>query len=111
MFIFVTLFVLTPMLETLTRGTSEDSIWALSAVLFLANLTFHVYNSDSTNNIKHYGSLSTNAAIFASVALASKLETRQKPETRTIIETRRTCTNMHVFGSCRSLSSGLRSFL
>lgn len=69
------------MLSTLTLTTTKDTIWALSTILFIANLAFHNYDSDSRGSIKHPGSLSTNAVIFASVVLASRLET-----------------NLHVFG-------------
>ncbi|KAG9320019.1 hypothetical protein KVV02_002071 [Mortierella alpina] len=79
--IFLTLLVLTPILQTLTLDTTEDTVWALSAFLFLVNLAFHDFDSDSRVNIRHPGSLSTNAAIFASAVLASKL-----------------ATHMHVFG-------------
>ncbi|CAO3568826.1 unnamed protein product [Mortierella alpina] len=74
-FVFLTLLGLTPMLRDLTLVRNDDTVWALSTVLFLANLAFHDYDSDLKSNIKHPGSLSTNAAIFASVVLASKLET------------------------------------
>ncbi|KAJ3195404.1 hypothetical protein HK101_000310 [Irineochytrium annulatum] len=36
---------LTPMLRTLTKDTSSDTIWALSSLLFMANLLFHDYES------------------------------------------------------------------
>ncbi|KAG0025268.1 hypothetical protein BGZ82_010128 [Podila clonocystis] len=72
---------LTPILKTLTEKTSEDTIWALTVILFLANLAFHDYGSGNRRNIKYPGSLSTNAAIFASVVLASRFKT-----------------NLHVFG-------------
>ncbi|KAK3847414.1 MAG: phosphatidylinositol N-acetylglucosaminyltransferase subunit C [Linnemannia gamsii] len=78
---FLTLLGLTPILKTLTEKTSEDTIWALTVILFLANLAFHDYGSGNQRNIKYPGSLSTNAAIFASVVLASRFKT-----------------NMHVFG-------------
>ncbi|KAF9570871.1 hypothetical protein EC968_001310 [Mortierella alpina] len=78
---FLTLLGLTPILKTLTVTTSPDTIWALTVILFLANLSFHDYGSDNRRNIKYPGSLSTNAAIFASVVLASRFET-----------------NLHVFG-------------
>ncbi|KAG0019368.1 hypothetical protein BGZ80_005926 [Entomortierella chlamydospora] len=78
---FLTLLGLTPILKTLTEKTSEDTIWALTVILFLANLAFHDYGSGNRRNIKYPGSLSTNAAIFASVVLASRLKT-----------------NLHVFG-------------
>ncbi|KAF9161635.1 hypothetical protein DFQ26_004363 [Actinomortierella ambigua] len=72
---FLTLLGLTPILKTLTEKTSEDTIWALTVILFLANLAFHDYGSGNRKNIKYPGSLSTNAAIFASVVLASRFKT------------------------------------
>jgi len=78
---FLTLLGLTPILKTLTEETSKDTIWALTVILFLANLAFHDYGSGNRRNIKYPGSLSTNAAIFASVVLASRFKT-----------------NLHVFG-------------
>ncbi|CAG8517455.1 phosphatidylinositol N-acetylglucosaminyltransferase [Gigaspora margarita] len=71
---FVTLLGLSPILKTLTKDTSSDTIWALTVILFLANMLFHDYGSENRTNIKFPGSLSTNAAIFASVLLASRLE-------------------------------------
>ncbi|CAG8532989.1 4648_t:CDS:2, partial [Racocetra persica] len=71
---FVTLLGLSPILKTLTKDTSSDTIWALTVILFLANMLFHDYGSENRTNIKFPGSVSTNAAIFASVLLASRLE-------------------------------------
>jgi len=68
-------------LKKLTRPITDDTICALTVVLFLANLAFHEYGSDIRRNIKYPDSLSINAAIFASVVLVSRLET-----------------NLHVFG-------------
>ncbi|KAG9286701.1 hypothetical protein G9A89_012251 [Geosiphon pyriformis] len=70
---FATLLGLSPILKTLTKDTSSDTIWALTVILFLANMLFHDYGSGNRTNIKFPGSLSTNAAIFASVLLASRL--------------------------------------
>ncbi|RHZ61255.1 hypothetical protein Glove_349g102 [Diversispora epigaea] len=69
---FAALLGLSPILKTLTRTISDDTIWALTVILFLANMLFHDYGSDNRTNIKFPGSLSTNAAIFASVLLASR---------------------------------------
>ncbi|CAB4389669.1 phosphatidylinositol N-acetylglucosaminyltransferase [Rhizophagus irregularis] len=70
---FATLLCLSPILKTLTKDTSSDTIWALTVILFLANMLFHDYGSENRTNIKFPGSLSTNAAIFSSVLLASRL--------------------------------------
>lgn len=77
---FMTLLGVSPILKTLTKDTSSDSIWALTVCLFLANLLFHDYGSSNRTNITFPGSFSLNAAIFASVLLASRLSS-----------------NMHVF--------------
>ncbi|KAI9268439.1 phosphatidylinositol N-acetylglucosaminyltransferase subunit C [Helicostylum pulchrum] len=73
-FFFITLLGLSPILKTLTSQTSDDTIWALTVCCFLANVLFHDYTTQA-NSIKIPGSLSTNAAIFASVLLASRLDT------------------------------------
>ncbi|RCH85134.1 hypothetical protein CU098_007506 [Rhizopus stolonifer] len=73
-FFFITLLGLSPILKTLTSQISHDTIWALTVICFLINVLFHDYNTQ-TNAIKITGSLSTNAAIFASVLLASRLKT------------------------------------
>ncbi|KAI8979330.1 phosphatidylinositol N-acetylglucosaminyltransferase subunit C [Mycotypha africana] len=97
-FFFITLLGLSPILKTLTSQISDDTIWALTVICFLINVLFHDYKTSTTNTMKggrckreflahnflHYktaslnripGSLSTNAAIFASVLLASRLDT------------------------------------
>ncbi|KAI9474165.1 MAG: phosphatidylinositol N-acetylglucosaminyltransferase subunit C [Benjaminiella poitrasii] len=75
-FFFITLLGLSPILKTLTSQISDDTIWALTVCCFLANILFHDYHAPQPNhNIKIPGSLSTNAAIFASVLLASRLNT------------------------------------
>ncbi|EPB90582.1 hypothetical protein HMPREF1544_02643 [Mucor circinelloides 1006PhL] len=73
-FFFITLLGLSPILKTLTSQTSDDTIWALTVCCFLANVLFHDYKTQA-KSIKIPGSLSTNAAIFASVLLASRLDT------------------------------------
>ncbi|CDS13237.1 hypothetical protein LRAMOSA05415 [Lichtheimia ramosa] len=74
-FFFATLLGLSPILKTLTSQTSDDTIWALTVCCFLANVLFHDYGSQSRARVKIPGSLSTNAAIFASVLLASRFDT------------------------------------
>ncbi|OBZ83125.1 Phosphatidylinositol N-acetylglucosaminyltransferase GPI2 subunit [Choanephora cucurbitarum] len=73
-FFFITLLGLSPILKTLTSQISDDTIYALTVCCFLANVLFHDYATE-VNSIKIPGSLSTNAAIFASVLLASRLNT------------------------------------
>lgn len=48
----VALLGLSPILKTLTKDTSDDTIWALTICLFLVNLLFHDYGSENTTNIK-----------------------------------------------------------
>eukprot|EP00158_Paraphelidium_tribonemae_P003206 Partr_v1_DN25954_c0_g1_i8_m68552 putative phosphatidylinositol glycan anchor biosynthesis, class C len=69
---FTTLLGLSPILKTLTQDTSDDTIWALTFCFFFINMLFHDYSSTHPD-IKYTGSLSTNAAIFSSVLLASRL--------------------------------------
>ncbi|KAI9209746.1 phosphatidylinositol N-acetylglucosaminyltransferase subunit C [Polychytrium aggregatum] len=71
--IFSLLFGLSPILTTLTKTISSDTIWALTLVMFLTNLLFHEYEGDHFEGIAFPESLSINAAISASVLLASRL--------------------------------------
>ncbi|KAJ8084017.1 glycosylphosphatidylinositol anchor biosynthesis [Marasmius tenuissimus] len=74
--IFLALMSLSPVLRTLTAATSSDSIWALSAFLFGLNLLLADYGtSKSTIHAQESltSVLSINAAISASVVLASRL--------------------------------------
>lgn len=57
-----------PVLKTLTESVSTDTVYAMSAVMLLAHLIFFPYTQPSPP-----GSLSLNAALFASVCLASRL--------------------------------------
>jgi len=73
--IFLALMSLSPVLKTLTAATSSDSIWALSAFLFILNALLADYGT-----VKFGGQvegltsvLSMNAAISSSVVLASRL--------------------------------------
>ncbi len=73
MLIVLTILGLSPILNSLTLSTTDDSIWAIALYLFLANLAFHDYTTNASANISFPGSLSTNAAIVGSVVLASRL--------------------------------------
>jgi len=68
------LFTLSPVLKTLTHSYSSDTIWALTFFLMAIHIAFHDYSyiNFGTN---FEGTVSLNAAIFASVLLASRLET------------------------------------
>ncbi|KIJ68432.1 hypothetical protein HYDPIDRAFT_173158 [Hydnomerulius pinastri MD-312] len=68
--VFLTLMGLTPVLRTLTAATSSDSIWALSACLFLLNTLLADYSCIKPGLTSV---LSMNAAISSSIVLASRL--------------------------------------
>jgi len=74
--VFLALMGLSPVLRTLTAATSSDSIWALSACLFLLNALLADYST--LKPVPHSQErltsvLSMNAAISSSVVLASRL--------------------------------------
>lgn len=61
-------FGFSPVLKTLTESVSTDTVYAMSALMLLAHLVSFPYAQPSPP-----GSLSLNAALFASVCLASRL--------------------------------------
>ncbi|KAG7259204.1 hypothetical protein CRUP_016084 [Coryphaenoides rupestris] len=61
-------FGFSPVLKTLTESVSTDTVYAMSALMLLAHLVSFPYGHPSPT-----GSLSLNAALFASVCLASRL--------------------------------------
>ena len=69
--IYSALLGLSPILKSLTKSTSKDSIWAMSTWLMLMNVFFFDYGSGV--GVKYPSSLSTNAALMASTVLASRL--------------------------------------
>ncbi|KAK4539352.1 hypothetical protein LTR36_011009 [Oleoguttula mirabilis] len=69
--IYCSLLGLSPILKSLTKSTSSDSIWALSTWLMLLNLFTFDYGAGPQS--KFPASLSTNAALMASTVLASRL--------------------------------------
>eukprot|EP00271_Cylindrocystis_brebissonii_P023035 TRINITY_DN9220_c0_g1_i2.p1 TRINITY_DN9220_c0_g1~~TRINITY_DN9220_c0_g1_i2.p1 ORF type:complete len:385 (-),score=45.67 TRINITY_DN9220_c0_g1_i2:277-1431(-) len=71
---FLGLFVLSPILQTLTRSISSDTIITSTISLFLLHLFFHNYSYSHSLTPKFTGNLSLMAAIFASVLLASRLQ-------------------------------------
>lgn len=72
--IYFTLLGLSPILKSLTRSTSSDSIWAMSFWLLAINIFFFDYSSTWVGVNKFpVASLSTNAALMASTVLASRL--------------------------------------
>ncbi|CAN8100180.1 unnamed protein product [Discula destructiva] len=72
--IYFTLLGLSPILKSLTRSTSSDSIWAMSFWLLAINIFFFDYSGTWVGVNKFpVASLSTNAALMASTVLASRL--------------------------------------
>jgi phosphatidylinositol glycan class C protein len=79
--VFLVLLAVTPVLKTLTEATSSDSIWALAAILFIVNALLADF-SEPVRKMDDLGQpdyrltsvLSMNAAISASVVLASRLK-------------------------------------
>ncbi|KAI3483178.1 hypothetical protein L1887_53958 [Cichorium endivia] len=71
MVVALVLLAVSPVLRTLTEATTSDTIWALAAMLFTAHLVLADYVGGSG---KLQDTLSFNAAISASVVLASRLD-------------------------------------
>ncbi|KAG9009794.1 hypothetical protein FRB94_013592 [Tulasnella sp. JGI-2019a] len=73
--VFLILVVISPVLKTLSEATSSDSIWAMSASLFCLNAILADYSAanPTSANERLTSVLSINAAISASVVLASRL--------------------------------------
>jgi phosphatidylinositol glycan class C protein len=65
---------LSPILMTLTKTVSTDTIYAMTSFMLLVNLLFHDYEASSSTAVVSR-SVSFNAGIFASVCLASRLPT------------------------------------
>jgi len=71
--LFGAVFALSPVLHTLTNAFSNDTIWALTSLLLILHLYFHDYGFINGVSDKFTAPVSLNAAIFASVLLASRL--------------------------------------
>ncbi|MCJ1285914.1 hypothetical protein MMC26_005256 [Xylographa opegraphella] len=69
--IYCALLGLSPILKSLTKSTTSDSIWAMSCWLMSINVFFFDYGGGV--GVKFPASLSTNAALMASTVLASRL--------------------------------------
>ncbi|GJN67599.1 phosphatidylinositol N-acetylglucosaminyltransferase [Purpureocillium lilacinum] len=87
--IYCTLLGLSPILKSLTKSTSSDSIWAMSFWLLAVNIFFFDYSGGV--GAKFPASLSTNAALMASTVLASRL-----PSTKQVFSL--TLFSIQVFG-------------
>lgn len=70
--IYCVLLGLSPILKSLTKSTTSDSIWAISSWLMMINVFFFDYSSSSSMTA-YPAPLSTNAAIMSSTVLASRL--------------------------------------
>ena len=72
--IYCALLGLSPILKSLTKSTTSDSIWAMSCWLMIINIFCFDYGSGGpAGATKFPASLSTNAALMASTVLASRL--------------------------------------
>ncbi|KAK1911014.1 hypothetical protein P3342_011616 [Pyrenophora teres f. teres] len=69
--IYAALLGLSPILKSLTRSTTSDSIWALSTWLLMMNVAFFDYTGGTGAHLP--ASISTNSAMMASAVLASRL--------------------------------------
>lgn len=67
---------LTPILKTLTEDTASDTIWTLAAVSLTLNFIFFDYRRPQRGRVRGDDSIALNAAIFASVLLASRLPSK-----------------------------------
>ncbi|RCK59457.1 Phosphatidylinositol N-acetylglucosaminyltransferase GPI2 subunit [Candida viswanathii] len=63
------LLILSPILKSLSKSTSSDSIWAISFMLCLANAIFHEYSLQ----MSYRPILSTNISLSNAIVLASRL--------------------------------------
>lgn len=77
----MSLLAISPILKTLTEDISSDTIWALATCCFAINICFNDYQMSQFWKGKDASAIALNAAVLASVVLASRLPT-----------------NMHVFG-------------
>ncbi|GBF92993.1 phosphatidylinositol N-acetylglucosaminyltransferase subunit C [Raphidocelis subcapitata] len=64
-------YLLAPMLRTLTKTVSEDSVVAMTAGLLVLHLYLHDYNFVNSVTDKPTGAVSLSAAVFSSVLIAS----------------------------------------
>ncbi|TKX19005.1 phosphatidylinositol N-acetylglucosaminyltransferase-like protein [Elsinoe australis] len=69
--IYCALLGLSPILKSLTKSTSPDSIWAMSSWLIVINVFTFDYGAGV--EAKYPAPLATNAALMASTVLASRL--------------------------------------
>lgn len=74
---FILLFILSPVLKSLTETISTDTIYACSAIMIFLHLLFNDYTRPLSSNMKVIvsNSFSLNSIVFCSVCLASRLST------------------------------------
>lgn len=71
MVILLMLLLLSPVLRSLTKSTSSDSIWALSSVLTSLNVLCHDYALETSQSYRAV--ISTNLSFTNGIVLASRL--------------------------------------
>ncbi|PVH16691.1 uncharacterized protein CXQ87_004987 [Candidozyma duobushaemuli] len=69
--ILLMLLLLSPVLRSLTKSTSSDSIWALSSVLTCLNVVCHDYALETSQSYRAV--ISTNLSFTNGIVLASRL--------------------------------------
>eukprot|EP00922_Rhytidocystis_sp_ex-Travisia-forbesii_P020973 GHVS01030785.1.p1 GENE.GHVS01030785.1~~GHVS01030785.1.p1 ORF type:complete len:286 (-),score=30.44 GHVS01030785.1:930-1787(-) len=77
--VFGCLWILSPVLLTLTKTYCDDSVFATTTIFLLLHVALHdytyIYRSPEQVDITVHTSIALNAAMFASVLLASRLNT------------------------------------
>mmetsp|Transcript_50135 Transcript_50135/g.125873 ORF Transcript_50135/g.125873 Transcript_50135/m.125873 type:complete len:344 (-) Transcript_50135:86-1117(-) len=71
--LLIALGALAPILATLTNAISDDTITAMTVVFLIIHVGFHDYGFTNASKNRFQAPTSLNAAIFASVLLASRL--------------------------------------
>lgn len=64
------ILIVSPILKSLTRSTSSDSIWAISLILCIVNSVFYEYSSTKV----YKPTISTNISVSNAIVLASRLK-------------------------------------
>lgn len=63
------ILIVSPILKSLTKSTSSDSIWAISLILCIVNSVFYEYSSTKV----YKPTISTNISVSNAIVLASRL--------------------------------------
>ncbi|CCG23455.1 Gpi2 protein [Candida orthopsilosis Co 90-125] len=63
------ILIVSPILKSLTKSTSSDSIWAISSILCIVNSVFYEYSSTKV----YKPTISTNISVSNAIVLASRL--------------------------------------